>query len=217
LDSSLTSEQEAESNSFSILISEKLYPIMLWNWFMESENFEKVSEQFGYHLIPFPLNYIIPFQKKMRISDQLSPFKKMDKTEIYRQASECYEALSSYLGNNEFFFGNKPTSFDAIVYGHLSCHFFISLKGSNLRTLLKKHENLVNYCNRIYERYFKNVSGSIGTSPTHIKLSKDLSDENINQTWNVLFTIGAFIIAGLYGAHFQGKTPMETLTKVKDQ
>ena len=44
--------------------------------------------------------------------------------QIFEDATTCYKALANHLetNNSSFFFGSKPSSVDAFLYGHLCLH-----------------------------------------------------------------------------------------------
>lgn len=65
--------------------------------------------------------------------------------ELYRKAGNAYSALSVLLGDQKFFFNNRPTSLDALVLGHLLFHMKVPFEISTLKGEIFKHENLVTY------------------------------------------------------------------------
>ncbi|KAJ2724183.1 hypothetical protein GGI07_002137 [Coemansia sp. Benny D115] len=70
---------------------------------------------------------------------------------VYKQANMCLEALSKKLGQNEYFFGDKPTMLDAVVYGYLSLIIYPELPQNTLKNITtSKYPNLLNLCHRIH-------------------------------------------------------------------
>ncbi|KAJ2746931.1 hypothetical protein GGI20_000918 [Coemansia sp. BCRC 34301] len=70
---------------------------------------------------------------------------------VYAQAKRCLGALSKKLDGKLYFFGSKPTTLDAVVYGYLSLILYPDLPQSTLKTMLVQgFPNLSNFCQRIH-------------------------------------------------------------------
>jgi len=54
---------------------------------------------------------------------------------VYKEAQECMNALDKKLGNRPYFFGNSPSTLDAVVYGHLGLLFKAPLVSTELKVL----------------------------------------------------------------------------------
>jgi metaxin len=78
--------------------------------------------------------------------------------ELFRKASNAYSALSVLLGDQKFFFNNRPTSLDALVLGHLLFHMKVPFEISTLKGEIYKYQNLVNYA----ESWSKQLLGEDG-------------------------------------------------------
>lgn len=70
--------------------------------------------------------------------------------EIYAICANDIESVSVLLGDNEFFFGDKVSSVDAVVDGFLGNAFYAPLETPPKATIAK-YANLVAYLNRIRE------------------------------------------------------------------
>ncbi|CAH1420644.1 unnamed protein product [Lactuca virosa] len=68
--------------------------------------------------------------------------------EIYRRATIAYQALSTKLGEESFFFDNRPTSLDAIFLGHALITLYALPETSMLRGKLLEQPNLVLYADK---------------------------------------------------------------------
>lgn len=73
---------------------------------------------------------------------------------VLKNAKECVNLLSSKLADKKYFFGDKLTSLDAIMFGHLAPLLKAPLTNSALQTHLKACRNLVSFCHRISTEYF---------------------------------------------------------------
>lgn len=84
-----------------------------------------------------------------------SPY--IDVGDIYASARKALDALSSLLGDDQFFFGKSdPGLFDAslFAYTHLILDESLGWKHNPLATDIKKHDNLVQHRERIFNTYF---------------------------------------------------------------
>uniref|UniRef100_A0A7S0NEQ5 Metaxin glutathione S-transferase domain-containing protein n=1 Tax=Hanusia phi TaxID=3032 RepID=A0A7S0NEQ5_9CRYP len=72
---------------------------------------------------------------------------------MYKKADACYSALSSFLGDQLFFFGSSPSSLDAMVFGHLAPHLYAPMVEARLKKQLRKYQNLCNYVDRVRKGY----------------------------------------------------------------
>ncbi|KAL1953438.1 hypothetical protein VTO42DRAFT_2816 [Malbranchea cinnamomea] len=83
----------------------------------------------------------------------------IDVDDILAEANSAFEALSTLLGDDEFFFGApQPGVFDASVfaYTHLILDEGMGWKQNFLGRYLRRYENLVQHRDRLHEEYFSN-------------------------------------------------------------
>lgn len=81
----------------------------------------------------------------------------IDVDDILAEANNAFEALSTLLGGDEFFFGaSQPGLFDASVfaYTHLILDEKMEWKENLLGRYLKRYDNLVGHWRRLREEYF---------------------------------------------------------------
>ena len=78
-------------------------------------------------------------------------------TDNMQEAEEAFEALSTLLGQDEWFFGQpKPTLLDASVfaYTYLILDDGMEWQENKLATQLEKFENLLQHEERVFEMFF---------------------------------------------------------------
>ncbi|ONK55371.1 uncharacterized protein A4U43_UnF4070 [Asparagus officinalis] len=80
--------------------------------------------------------------------------------EIYRKAAAAYEALSQRLGEQTFFFDDRPTSLDAAFLGHALFVIHALPDTSTLRNNLLQYDNLVRYSENLKVQYVDSNSSS---------------------------------------------------------
>lgn len=81
----------------------------------------------------------------------------IDGDEIVLEAKLAFEALSTLLGQEDYFFGTgKPGFFDASVfaYTHLLLDKSLGWKNEHLANQLRKFDNLLSHRERILDGYF---------------------------------------------------------------
>ncbi|KAJ2793696.1 hypothetical protein H4R20_006466, partial [Coemansia guatemalensis] len=61
--------------------------------------------------------------------------------------------LSKKLGEQQYFFGNRPTMLDAVAYGYLALVIKVDLPQNTLKAIIESdYPNLIGLCNRIHEQ-----------------------------------------------------------------
>ena len=74
---------------------------------------------------------------------------------IIDQAIRCLTALSDKLANQDYFFGVKPSSLDAIAFGYLAPLIKVPFPSySSIRTHLYAYSNLISFVDRILKKFF---------------------------------------------------------------
>ncbi|MFO0590850.1 MAG: glutathione S-transferase family protein [Polyangiaceae bacterium] len=73
--------------------------------------------------------------------------------DIYAMLDADVTALADILGEKPYFLGQSPTSVDATAYAHLALLLWSPLSDAATAPI-KKHPNLVAYCERMKARYF---------------------------------------------------------------
>lgn len=102
-------------------------------------------------MLPLFLRYTSPNQIKANAKTRLSSYKT---EEIYKKTRDLYKMLSDKLGDKPFFYGDAPTTLDAVAYAHLSLHSFPTLSNPNLFSMLAfEFPTLISYVTRIKSEF----------------------------------------------------------------
>ncbi|XP_057472774.1 mitochondrial outer membrane import complex protein METAXIN-like [Actinidia eriantha] len=113
--------------------------------------------------LPWPIGKFLYF-KQILITKQLLGITKDNadrrEEEIYRKATIAYGALSTRLGDQSFFFENRPTSLDAVFLGHALFMLQALPETSVLRSKLLEHSNLVRYADKLKMEFIDSGSSS---------------------------------------------------------
>lgn len=129
-----------------------------------------------YSDLPWPIGKFL-YYKQVRIAKQLLGITKENvdrrEEEIYGRATIAYEALSTRLGDQSYFF-DRPTSLDAVFLGHALFTLQAFPETSVLRGKLLEHSNLVRYADKLKLEFVEGGSSS-STPPLHTDPSSSFS------------------------------------------
>jgi len=192
----LTLTQLADQSSYIGYITESLYNCQLYNWWVDDENYQLFTNRIFASKVTFPLNFFIPYSMRSKIIQKLQFIDFTQETDdmVYDRADEIYKSLSVKLGNQNYFFGDYPTTLDAIVYGFLITQTAANLPKNNLRNLILNYHNLVEYCNRLTTLFFGPESqGNLVYLPL-IRPKKTKASKSTQQLQNEQFS--RYLLAG---------------------
>ncbi|XP_058986527.1 metaxin-1 homolog [Musca domestica] len=161
------------SECFANWVFTKLHVYHNYYLYGEPNNFD-ITRALYAKRTPFPFNFYYPSTYQKDAHDVISVmggFDIDDKLEnhnveyITNEAKKCINVLSKRLGRNLWFFGDKYSEFDAIVFSYLAILFKITLPTNPIQNHIKGCPNLVNFINRISRDIFKKEAfNSINTS-----------------------------------------------------
>ncbi|MCF6287913.1 MAG: glutathione S-transferase family protein [Proteobacteria bacterium] len=154
LDAHLNTQQLASAYLFEKSLDENLYWCLVWSRWIHEESWQTVKAKF-FQGIPFPIAYILPkaLRKKVKKSLHAQGMGRHSEQEIIAIAQKSFQALSAFLGENTYFFGNKISSFDATAYAFIAS-FTQAQLNNDINTKAKSHKNLVVYCENFRQLYF---------------------------------------------------------------
>jgi len=106
---------------------------------------------------PWPLSALLPAAKRGHVLRRLRLLGWGDKTmeDVTADVERCCLALSQRLGQQTYFFGDRPTELDALVFGHLFTLITTSLPLVSLSAVVSRHASLVRLCKRIDRDFFQ--------------------------------------------------------------
>ncbi|KAK3808705.1 MAG: outer mitochondrial membrane transport complex protein-domain-containing protein [Benniella sp.] len=166
----LEPEDVAKTTAYSSLIDESLADAILFSWFADSDNFLDATRQAYSNLFSFPSRYFLPLQMRKAAVQRVQKYGgtvdsgalvSAEHTKIYDMARDCYRVLDRKLGDKEFFFGFKPTSLDAKVFGYLALQLYPEIPHPRFQMILSSQfPRLVTYAERCREEFFANLPDS---------------------------------------------------------
>lgn len=154
LDDHLTQEQLAQTHFISKTIEEHLYWCVVYFRWIYPKNWSVVKKIF-FGEMPFPLNKVVPIiaQKGVKKALHGHGLGRHSEQEILLIAQNHFDALSTFIADKKYCFGDKPSTLDATVYAFLAEILLVTID-SPLSELAKKYTNLVDYCNRFKAEYY---------------------------------------------------------------
>jgi len=197
-DSDLSSKQKADKCAFMAYIEQKLKPAITYTMWLDNENFNKVTRPAYSRLFGFPRSFWAVGKMRDTCQDYIMQGQYLTsedqinekKRPCYIAARECMTLLDGQLGKKEFFFGDKPTSIDALLYGYLSVLLKVPLVTSELKNHLNSCERLKRHCDRVGSYFEK--SSSISNSPDVVQTKE--SESFIPKDTAMTFGIGLSVM-----------------------
>lgn len=153
-DAHLSPSDRGISLAMRRLIDENLYWCMVYSRWIDEPNWEITRSTYFGRLPPL-VKQILPgvLRKKVRMSLEGHGMGKHSRDEIYEIGSRDLIALSGFLSDKQFFFGDSPTLLDASAYATV-LNFLKAPTDSPLSTLAKQLSNLVAFCDRMTARFY---------------------------------------------------------------
>jgi len=154
LDNHLNATQKAQALTMRRLIEEHLYWAIVYSRWIDEKNWPTTNKVFFANL-PAPMKYLVPFIVRKITQRALyeQGMGRHTQEQIYQLAVDDLQALNVLLGQQQFFFGDEPSSIDASAYAFLA-NILQSPIASPLQNYVKSQTSLVNYCARMKEKYF---------------------------------------------------------------
>ena len=160
LDNHLSQEQLAIGHAVSTMLEERLRWCIVYSRWVDERYWLSFTNIF-LNLLPVPIQIIFPIlakRKKKRIAATLNSngIGKFSPEEIYTFGRKDIDTVATILANKSYFWGEKSSSFDAIVYSFLANLIDVPIE-SPLNIYARSYETLRNYCQRMKSNYFSDL------------------------------------------------------------
>lgn len=154
LDNHLSPKQKSEMLFLESYFADKLYWLMVYFRWQDEAGWAHIQKDY-FHFLPFFKRIILSkvIRGKMLKMLYLQGTGRFEHSEIIHLAEKILESLSLYLGLDSYFMGATPSSIDATAFGFLANIAWFPYEDP-LRTLLHKHQNLMEFCDRMWSVYF---------------------------------------------------------------
>lgn len=191
-DSHLEGSQRSDLKVFSGLVCDALLPALKHTLWLDPCNFLNTSKPAWSSLTTFPLSIYLPIHHRNRVKASFKnnfKYKHLSEEALSLQVmstgKEVINLLSAKLAHQQFFFGDKPTSIDAILFGCLAPLLHISLPSRALHIHLRGCPNLVAYCQRILEQIFPESAAKLSEA-------KSMEEEKVKEKTKKSLELGDF-------------------------
>ncbi|KAK2702798.1 metaxin-2-like [Artemia franciscana] len=153
----LDASQKADMRAYMSLVNNILGNAELYVSWLDNSTFTEITKPRYGSVYPWPLKHVLTWQKQREIKKRLTAFGWAQKSldEVYNEVDNCCHALSERLGNKKFFFNDRPTELDALVFGHVFTLLTTSMPENSLASIVRSHSGLIALVKTIEDRYFK--------------------------------------------------------------
>ncbi|KAI3378063.1 hypothetical protein SNEBB_007166 [Seison nebaliae] len=145
LDNHLTVDELAKGRAILHLVERSLYFILLYERYVNGNCF-KIKSVWK----RFVFNFLMKRWAKTVLWHH--GYGRYSRLEILRMGQRDLDSLSQFLGNKDYIFGEKFSSFDSTIFAHL-VQLLYTMKGA-LRTYMVNTGNLGPYVERMKNRFF---------------------------------------------------------------
>lgn len=156
LDHNLTASQRAVSHTVRRMLDEAYYFVMMSMRWDSEHTFTHQKEQFV-KVLPAPLRLAFPLiVRNVRKTLRVQGTGRHTTAEVNGFGCADVSAVAELLGDKPYFHGDAPTTVDASIYGFMTGT--LAFPGeSALKTHLSAQKNLLDYCDRITHKYYKEL------------------------------------------------------------
>jgi glutathione S-transferase len=160
-DSHLSLREKGQAHAFAKMIEERTYWTLVYDRWLNDDNWPYVAK-YWFGDMPFPLGALISriARKGVRKNINGHGIGLHTPEEIELLAKSDLDAIAAQLGDQDFLFGDKPSSADATAFGLLiNCD-----RGqlpSNMKATLQAYPTLVSYVARGLKRWFPEVTTEV--------------------------------------------------------
>jgi glutathione S-transferase len=154
LDAALTPRQRAESVLLQRTFEEHLYFLVLYERWCDDAGWRVVSKDY-FATIPAPVRIALTpiIRRQVKRDARGQGLARLNDAERLARGRRDLEAIATFLGDQEFFFG-RPSTIDAVAHGFLA-NCLRSKIDTPITLEARKYDNLIAYDKRMTERYWK--------------------------------------------------------------
>lgn len=148
-DHELTERQRAETISLQRLFEDHFYFIQSYSRWIDPAGWSVVQPEF-FGFVPPGVRGLVSgyFRRSVRKMLHEQGLGRHTQEELYAMGRADLRAVAVQLGNRSYFFGDGPTTIDAIAYGFLANLLFVPVE-TELKRIGLEFDNLRLYCERL--------------------------------------------------------------------
>lgn len=151
----LSDYERATAKAWQRLVEEHLYWLSMYTRWHYSDTNWKQNKKAVFNTLPMFIRDFVALIYRYSIKKQIynQGTGRLSEKEIFSLATEDVTALAIFLGDKDYFMGDKPTTIDATIYGFLINIIACPIE-SPLKEVTLEQPQLVDYCKRMQMRYF---------------------------------------------------------------
>jgi glutathione S-transferase len=155
LDAGQTPEQQAQAHAVLRLVEDSLYFAAAWERWMLPASWP-LTRDANFGTLPGPLRAIVAslVRRKLKRALHGQGILRYEPEQVAARGIADIRALSALLGQRDYFQGERPGEADASVYGALA-NLLGFPERTPLRSAVEACPNLVAFCRRIEDRYWR--------------------------------------------------------------
>lgn len=161
LDAHLSVEQKAIAHSLQIMLEERLYFIMIYSRWIEQLPLVRMIYFVG---VPKLITYFIAgkIQRNIRNTLYLQGLGRHSREEIYGFGCQDLQAVADLLGKKKYFFNDRVSLIDMVVYSVVGNILLVDKFSSPLRDYLVNNlPDLCQYIRNLHSEYYPDISNTI--------------------------------------------------------
>ena len=153
-DAALTNEQKGQAWAIEKMLEDNLYWAIVSERWMDDENFARGPAAF-FQGAPAPIRPLIRSMVRRQVRRNLhgQGLGRHARGELVGLANQATDALAAILGDKPYLLGAKKCGADATAFAFVLA-ILCPLFDTELRTHAEKHQNLVNYCDRMRSEFY---------------------------------------------------------------
>ncbi len=154
LDDHLSKEQKAQAYFAKKAFEESWYWCGVYFRWAHEPSWQKLKPIF-FKSLSFPLSKIVPLVARKGIVGTIKGqgTGKHTESEILTIAKQHFDHFEAQLGDKQYWFGDKPSSIDAIAFAFLAQAILFELDNP-IAKLAKEYSGLVAYCEMMNQQYY---------------------------------------------------------------
>jgi len=155
LNSGLSETEKAVSLAFQRMCEENLYWNMVYHrWFDGKEKFFEKFDVSGALKVGMKIFATLKFVPATKANLKGHGMGRHSADEIYRIGERDITALSTFLGEKQFFMGDEPSEVDAAIFGLMAQYVYVLIGAKEEDLIKEKFSNIIAYCDRMKAKYW---------------------------------------------------------------
>jgi glutathione S-transferase len=157
VDGHLTEDEQRQGLFIQRMIEDHLYWVMVYSRWADETMFPTTKKVF-FHRLSGPMRFIVPIVARKRAVKLVKAqgIARHDRDTIYQMGLDDLKALTPLFKVDQYLFGDKPTSYDALAFGAFA-NIIWMVHDTPLKAYLMEQPHIEAYCQRIRDKYWPDL------------------------------------------------------------